>query len=72
MHVAIAEGPGGLERFPLLNIIVTCGSYVIGTAFYIARWPEKRWPGKFDVWVSKHASIEGFGFLPGIMLVADW
>lgn len=68
MHVAFAEGLHGLERFPLLNITITCGSYVIGTALYITRWPEKRWPGTFDLYV-RHSSWEGFGFFSSRALV---
>ena len=51
VHVVFAQGAEGLQRFPLASIAVTCGSYLIGTGFYIARVPEKLWPGVFDVWV---------------------
>ena len=52
-QVALMEGSAGLARFPLANIAVTCISYAIGTSFYVARLPEKRWPGTFDIWVRK-------------------
>ena len=32
---------------------MTCGSYLIGTGIYIARVPEKLWPGVFDIWVRR-------------------
>ena len=50
-QVALMEGSPGLARFPLGNIAITCSSYAIGTSFYVARLPEKRWPGTFDIWV---------------------
>ena len=28
--------------------------YGIGAFFFATRWPESRWPGKFDVWGSSH------------------
>ncbi len=51
-HVAFMEGSQGLAKLPLLNIAVTCGSYMVGTAVYVYRVPEKPFPGIFDVWVS--------------------
>ena len=52
-HIALLAGAEGLGQFPLANIAVTCGSYLVGTAFYIYRVPEKHFPGYFDVWVSR-------------------
>lgn len=52
-HIALVEGTEGLWRFPLVNIAVTCGSYLVGTGFYIYRVPEKHFPGYFDIWVSR-------------------
>lgn len=28
--------------------------YLIGTFFYASRFPESRWPGKYDIWGSSH------------------
>ena len=27
---------------------------VIGAAFFVSRWPEKRWPGRYDYWLHSH------------------
>jgi adiponectin receptor len=28
--------------------------YMLGTIVYVLRFPECRWPGKFDIWFSSH------------------
>lgn len=30
------------------------GWYGIGAAFFVSRWPECRWPGRFDIWGHSH------------------
>ena len=53
IHVAIVEGAEGLRRFPLINITITCLSYLVGTTIYVGHVPEKYCPGgMFDIWVS--------------------
>ena len=27
--------------------------YLIGVGFYVSKWPERQWPGKFDRGVSE-------------------
>ncbi|KAK6512365.1 hypothetical protein TWF481_001253 [Arthrobotrys musiformis] len=50
----------------------------IGAAFYGTRFPESRWPGKFDIWFSSHQIFHVFVVLAiavhwvGIMLAYDY
>lgn len=50
-HVAMTQGREGLEKFPLLNISITCLSYAVGMGIYVYRVPERIWANKFDIWV---------------------
>ena len=52
VHMALAEGIKGLTHFPLIHITIVCLCYILGTAFYVTRIPERYWPGTFDLWVS--------------------
>lgn len=52
VHMALAEGIEGLTHFPLIHITIVCLCYILGTAFYVTRIPEKYWPSTFDLWVS--------------------
>ncbi|MCJ1321375.1 hypothetical protein MMC15_006719 [Xylographa vitiligo] len=50
VHMFVKDGLNGLSNFPIGYI---CGSsllYLIGTAIYVTRRPEKWWPGLFDYW----------------------
>ncbi|QRD86233.1 hemolysin-III related-domain-containing protein [Aspergillus flavus] len=48
-HVGWNEGKCGLFRIPLDSLTVTCSSYAIGTLAYVTRFPERYWPGRFDL-----------------------
>lgn len=30
------------------------GFYAAGAAFFVTKWPESRWPGRFDIWGQSH------------------
>ncbi|EPE07041.1 hemolysin-iii channel protein [Ophiostoma piceae UAMH 11346] len=34
--------------------------YVFGAFLYAARWPERQWPGQFDIWGSSHQIFHVF------------
>ena len=50
-HISVAN-------FPLFHILTSSILYLIGTAFYLTRTPEKYWPDMFDVWVSESCQDE--------------
>lgn len=51
-HIAINEGMTGLDNFPLRDWGVMALFYLAGAIIYVARIPEKFFPGTFDLWVS--------------------
>ena len=55
--MAIVEGKAGLENFPFEKWSIMALLYLIGAAIYVARVPEKLFPGTFDVWVSRITRI---------------
>jgi adiponectin receptor len=36
------------------RLYVMYGLYVVGVTFYISKFPESRFPGKFDIWLNSH------------------
>ncbi|MCJ1405416.1 hypothetical protein MMC11_008644 [Xylographa trunciseda] len=52
VHMFVKDGLNGLSNFPIGYICGSSALYLIGTAVYVTRSPEKRWPGLFDYWVS--------------------
>jgi len=55
VHRLVMFGPKGLETFPLAHTAATTLCYLIGTVFYVTRFPEKYIPDVFDIWVSNHS-----------------
>ncbi|RYP77226.1 hypothetical protein DL771_001275 [Monosporascus sp. 5C6A] len=43
-----------LDGFSLEYVIAQSAFYLLGTAFYVNRIPEKYWSGIFDVWGASH------------------
>ena len=37
-----------------ISVIAFLTTYIIGVIFMITKWPESRWPGKFDYWFQSH------------------
>ncbi|MCJ1377039.1 hypothetical protein MMC17_000129 [Xylographa soralifera] len=54
VHMFVKDGPNGLSNFPISYICGSCVLYLTGTAIYVTRSPEKRWPGLFDYWGASH------------------
>ena len=38
----------------LYKLLATFGSYMVGFIFYATQFPEKRWPGRFDLLGHSH------------------
>ncbi|KAK1831898.1 hemolysin-III related-domain-containing protein [Podospora conica] len=48
------------ERMGLNWVILQGAMYIFGAFLYAARWPERRWPGAFDIWGSSHQIFHVF------------
>ncbi|MCJ1288725.1 hypothetical protein MMC34_000254 [Xylographa carneopallida] len=59
VHMYVRDGLDGLSNFPMSYICGSSALYLIGTAIYVTRSPEKRWPGLFDYWVSLQERFQG-------------
>ncbi|KAH7035240.1 hemolysin-III related-domain-containing protein [Microdochium trichocladiopsis] len=42
------------EQMGLSWVLLQGGLYIFGAFLYAARWPERNFPGKFDIWGSSH------------------
>lgn len=51
LHAALAPHLT-LDGFALEYVAAQSAFYLLGTAFYVTRVPEKYWSGVFDIWVS--------------------
>jgi adiponectin receptor len=55
IHVAIREG---FQKQHVVNaitgLLVMGGVYTLGAIFYVSRFPERFFPGKFNTWASSH------------------
>lgn len=54
VHMAIVEGMAGLQNFPIQKWSIMALFYLAGAVFYVARVPEKFFPGTFDIWGTSH------------------
>ncbi|CAI6339980.1 unnamed protein product [Periconia digitata] len=55
VHAARLYGVQRLRASAALDWVVLQGVlYIVGAAVYAARFPERTWPGAFDVWGSSH------------------
>ncbi|KUJ07509.1 HlyIII-domain-containing protein [Mollisia scopiformis] len=42
------------DRIGLTWLVLQGFLYILGAGLYAARWPERSWPGSFDIWGSSH------------------
>jgi len=42
------------DRMGLTWVVLQGALYILGAGLYAARWPERSWPGSFDIWGSSH------------------
>ncbi|PNP49910.1 hypothetical protein THARTR1_09440 [Trichoderma harzianum] len=64
IHGVIIYGYKGFEdRISVTWIIVHGAMYIFGAALYVARWPERSFPGAFDIWGSSHQIFHMFVLL---------
>ncbi|KAH7304834.1 hemolysin-III channel protein-like protein Izh2 [Rhexocercosporidium sp. MPI-PUGE-AT-0058] len=42
------------DRIGLTWLVLQGFFYILGAGLYAARWPERSWPGSFDIWGSSH------------------
>ncbi|CZR61779.1 related to PHO36 (regulatory role in lipid and phosphate metabolism) [Phialocephala subalpina] len=42
------------HRIGLTWLVLQGFLYILGAGLYAARWPERSWPGTFDIWGSSH------------------
>lgn len=47
----------------LYKLLATFGSYMLGFVFYAAQFPEKHWPGRFDLVGASHQIWHIFVFI---------
>lgn len=47
----------GLDLQMMYVVLQMAGCYMTGFVVYLTRVPERFWPGKFDVWVSKSSDV---------------
>lgn len=60
MHAYLIGGAEALKYFPWLAAVKMLASDLVGVLFYITRFPESRFPGTFDIWVSSDINIVTF------------
>ncbi|KAL7908515.1 mPR-like GPCR protein [Trichoderma velutinum] len=64
IHGVTIYGYKGLEdRISVTWIIVHGAMYLFGVALYVARWPERSFPGAFDIWGNSHQIFHMFVLL---------
>ncbi|KAL2130173.1 hypothetical protein VTI74DRAFT_6805 [Chaetomium olivicolor] len=51
------------ERMGLSWVILQGGLYIFGAFLYAVRWPERQYPGTFDIWGSSHQIFHVFVLL---------
>lgn len=54
LHLVVQHGLNELSMSVLIGCAVTGASYLMGTVFYISRFPESVAPGRFDFIMSSH------------------
>ncbi|KAK3943284.1 hemolysin-III related-domain-containing protein [Diplogelasinospora grovesii] len=64
LHGLTIYGYGTLnDRMGLSWVILQGGLYIFGAFLYAARWPERQFPGTFDIWGSSHQIFHIFVLL---------
>jgi len=51
LHAAVSDRLT-LDNFSLRHLAIQTSAFLAGTALYVVRIPESRWPSTFDIWVS--------------------
>jgi adiponectin receptor len=55
IHGISMYGWSHLSNTMSLPYVITQGAlYIFGAGLYAARFPECKWPGRFDIWGSSH------------------
>ncbi|KAH6871674.1 mPR-like GPCR protein [Thelonectria olida] len=68
IHGVAIYGYKGLEdRISVTWIIIHGAMYIFGAVLYAARWPERSFPGAFDIWGSSHQIFHMFVLLAAAM-----
>lgn len=79
LRVASYFGTVAFAVFPMAHAVISFGShklvkwmillglYAAGAVFYITKFPESKYPGKFDIWFSSHQLWHTF-----VVLAALW
>lgn len=63
-HAVVSDGFVALdERMGLRWVLLQGGMYIFGAFLYAVRWPERSFPGKFDIWFSSHQIFHIFVLL---------
>ena len=52
LHQYLLFGIDGLRSFPLTSALLMDAIYLLGVGFYVTQFPERRFPKRFDIWVS--------------------
>ncbi|KAK7214113.1 hypothetical protein V2G26_021291 [Clonostachys chloroleuca] len=64
VHGVTIYGYRSLEdRISVTWIIIHGAMYILGAVLYAARWPERSFPGAFDIWGSSHQIFHMFVLL---------
>lgn len=64
IHGITIYGYKGLDdRISVTWIIIHGAMYLFGVVLYVARWPERSFPGTFDIWGSSHQIFHMFVLL---------
>ncbi|CAH0054348.1 unnamed protein product [Clonostachys solani] len=55
VHGTIIDGYQALEDRMSISLVIFHGAlYIFGAVLYASRWPERSFPGAFDIWGSSH------------------
>lgn len=55
VHGIWHDGYTALEARMSVSLVILHGAmYIFGAVLYAVRWPERKWPGQFDVWGHSH------------------
>ncbi|KAL8400444.1 hypothetical protein RB594_000725 [Gaeumannomyces avenae] len=64
VHAVTVDGFAALDaRMGLRWVLLQGGLYIFGAFLYAARWPERAFPGRFDIWGSSHQLFHIFVLL---------
>lgn len=61
----------------IIFLILMGSIYIFGAMFYVTKFPERLYPGKFDIWLNSHQIFHIFVIIAGIVyyhsmaLIAD-